>query len=236
MPVNNFLMRAVLEHDSLIPRDRDIIDLAIAVDSDDPNGTIEEAADCVARLFSDMGIVGQGEPLGYYISQVIPRGIAPHHVDVYELNDLTGVGDMGSPIYSVQFAVAPTSGTLTLLPAETSMVVTTYAIGRSEAPVKGPNNTRPKQRRTGHIYFGPLNADCMANVGGEARFSLQSITDFGLQMQAFLADLAGAGSVLGVWSRVDAIVRPVFGGHVDDAPDTQRRRGVENTRRFAWEL
>jgi len=90
----------------------------------------------------------------------------------------------------------------------------------------------PQRRRRGRIYFGPIVST--ASAGGRPT-------------SAIITALAGAGDALAtalpansmvgnlaVWSPSDAAAVVVTDGWVDNAFDTQRRRGVERTSRTTW--
>lgn len=91
-------------------------------------------------------------------------------------------------------------------------------------------------RRRGRLYIGPLcNAVMASSTTTAARPSSTFISD----LYRTTKDLAGA-STLGarwvVWSRVDQAAHAIVRGYVDNAFDTQRRRGVESTSRSLWEV
>lgn len=97
---------------------------------------------------------------------------------------------------------------------------------------------RPRARRRGRVYIGPLNpAAATSGAGLPARPSgdlIQTLLDFG----DFLANptdatLTAVDATLVVWSEVDGTGRPVVRVSVDDAFDTQRRRGVKQSARYA---
>lgn len=131
------------------------------------------------------------------------------------------------PVYDEQLPVTP--GTLVELlpqPAEVALCLS-YA---GEA-VSGANPAR----RRGRIYIGPLNAGTLAPTPN------QSARPAG----AFMTVLARAGDDLAtantlgcqwvVWSTRGGSATEIVRGWVDDAFDTQRRRGVRPSARLTWE-
>lgn len=92
--------------------------------------------------------------------------------------------------------------------------------------------TRNQPRSRGRLYIGPLKATAVDTA--------QSVTRPSKALRDSIA--AAAENVLGTtenvtWclvSQADAQAKEVTGGWVDDAWDTQRRRGLAPTERVAW--
>lgn len=110
--------------------------------------------------------------------------------------------------------------------AEESSVCLSY----QAAPASGD----PQARRRGRIYIGPLASTAITN-GTSSAFSQISGT--------VRADLAAAAAILAdqsephqwaVYSTVDNVARQIVGGWIDNAVDTQRRRGRRATIRNNW--
>jgi hypothetical protein len=114
-----------------------------------------------------------------------------------------------------------------------ALAITLEAIGREDAAVEASGGaSRPKQRRTGRVYVGPLNTIASATTG-TSRPTAGIITHFLEAVDVLNADLISLsnGEALGVWSRSDATVRALEAVSIDNAWDTQRRRGVAATAR-----
>jgi len=131
------------------------------------------------------------------------------------------------PILDEPFTIAtPSTGTTASMPAEVSLVATFYALAESGVPV---------QRRRGRSFMGPWSAlanGTTANTPSRPHADLQN--DLALSFET-LMEVSNADCSWGVYSRADGVVRPVVGGWVDNAWDTQRRRGVSATNRVTWE-
>lgn len=111
------------------------------------------------------------------------------------------------------------------LPGEVSV-----AASYSAAVVSGQS----RARRRGRIFLGPLNngaTTTTANV--PARPSTGVITSL-VQASKVLAAANSDICSWMVWSRVNQSGAVIIGGHVDNAFDVQRRRGVAATARNAW--
>jgi len=151
----------------------------------------------------------------YYPATIAQNG---HEIKFYELPGLTP----NYPFYETtrNFTGAPTG---TTLPSEVSLVCSFQADRISGFP---------QSRRRGRIYFGPLD-EALNNNG---RPTDAARTAFCAQMEnLFDAVIAvEAGCYWGVWSSTDGSISPVVNGWVDNAWDTQRRRGVSSTARTTW--
>jgi hypothetical protein len=117
-------------------------------------------------------------------------------------------------------------GTGTVLPEEVAACITWVA---------GAN--RPRSR--GRTYIGPLANTALTVENGRTkittgfRTSMAHAANF-LQKRSHLDPTQGVR--LHLWSPSDGVMKEVSGGWVDDAFDTQRRRGPEPTSRFSFGL
>lgn len=99
-------------------------------------------------------------------------------------------------------------------------------------------------RNRGRIYIGPAaQGDAgdpdrfVAVSGGDLRPTLVAREVLGRAAAALAAPPANplvSTEQWSVFSRVDNALRPIVGGFVDDALDTQRRRGARATTRTNW--
>lgn len=87
----------------------------------------------------------------------------------------------------------------------------------------------PQSRRRGRLYLGPWGAT--ANVSGRPLAALMTqIANAALTLKA-TADSIGSLGGWAVWSTVDQAAVRVDNGWIDNAWDTQRRRGLSYTSR-----
>lgn len=93
------------------------------------------------------------------------------------------------------------------------------------------SGTNPRRRR-GRVYLGPLTQAVVA-VGANSRTEVGTgfRTVVEEAIQAANAELTTAGNFHTVWSQTDEVNVTVTDYWVDNAFDTQRRRGVEATSR-----
>jgi hypothetical protein len=95
-----------------------------------------------------------------------------------------------------------------------------------------PSGT-PLSRRRGRIYMGPLSdsAGLLDRSGGDVRPSSAARTILGA---AGTALSAYPSTDWATFSTVDGVMSNVLSGFVDNAYDTQRRRGTKATARTSW--
>ena len=129
-----------------------------------------------------------------------------------------------APWRTSSFNFGITNTALSSMPAEVALAMSFHA-----APVSGVSPAR----RKGRIYLGPFNAGEGGFSGGRPGDTMRA--NIALAGGVFQdASAADADWTWQVWSSVDQVGREVVGGHVDNAWDTQRRRGVAPTARSTW--
>jgi hypothetical protein len=109
------------------------------------------------------------------------------------------------------------------LPHEVAIVLSFHA---------QPTSGIPMSRLRGRVYLGPITT---AMSDTDARLSSANqgaIASAGEDLQ--IASLAATTWKWVVWSTVDEASTIVIGGWVDNAFDTQRRRGRDTTERVTW--
>ena len=123
--------------------------------------------------------------------------------------------------YPMDFALAPVSARL---PAEVAIVTsfkTDREAGKSDAS------------RRNRIYLGPLAVGALNTSDGRILVARQN------EIRDGMVQLANASGSVDDWTWVVYSPKlgeayPVKSGHIDNAFDTQRRRGVESTLRTVW--
>lgn len=182
-------------------------------------------------------------PLATRISDSISRAANQCSVSVYEINDLTGATPMGSPVKVQTFTMGASDGT-SPMPEEVATVIS-FNADLTNAPVSQVNPTpppafiRPQSRRRGRMYVGPLQISAGTDVGLVLRPSTNWIGDLGKafkELAETVNAVAPGDNYLGIWSRADAEVHEIIAGYVDNAWDTQRRRGLAPTSRTPFTI
>jgi hypothetical protein len=226
--MNNCLATVTFESVTGLPKDRVVNDFAFAWLGLTPTGETEyEALAAVLETFYNGANISND--LATYMSAEIDRGADRAKVQLYSLDGHLSGTPHGSPVFSSTFTLDASDASASY-PAEVSAVLTLRGQGWDTALVES-GATRPRQRRTGRVYIGPLKINTGTIASGVVR-----LTD------TFRADLEDAGASMGVnaitndwewsvWSRKDALFYPVVLVQTDDAFDTQRRRGPAPTNR-----
>ena len=217
-----FQVRTVLQMGTLLPAD--VAATSMTIISSDPTPNFDTI---VSNFWNTSGTYGAttGTVAQLIGAQVIRTG-SLSRIETYEIDLATGA--VGTPIRYTPFNLGTGTGGSTPLPSEVALC-TSFAAG----PAVGVNPAR----RKGRMFIGPLNEvsldTSLANqavVSSTARIILAGATE------RLADDLITAGHELAVWSRVDQAAYPVVRGWVDNAFDTQRRRGIEPSLRTVWTL
>lgn len=173
---------------------------------------------------SDLGFSDFDEPAtdlaAFYSS--LRAGLSPNIasssnliVKAYNLIDV----EPRVPVYEGVFSLTGTPATYPM-PAEVSLVLSFQA-----TRVSG----EPQARRRGRIFLGPLGYETAYDMKRPTTGFTDTLRDAG---QALLnASIAAGDYAWSVWSTVDGEMHAVDNGWVDNAWDTQRRRGLEPTAR-----
>lgn len=207
------LCRYVLPYTSGLPGDVVVNDFAIQ------GNDVGEVPWDILEGFWNAEKPGQGSALHTHLSNLLDRGTDKARIELYVIDLATG--KTGSPVEVQNFTLGAV-GANTSGPPEVALC-TSYA-----SAVPGGVNA---QRRKGRMFIGPFS-----NVQAGSKPTNNLRTDLAAATENLAADLAENGTPMCVWSRADEALFPVTRGWVDDAWDTQRRRGIAPTTRTAWNL
>lgn len=181
---------------------------------------------------------GAGDSIAKYIGQSIDRSAGASVIRVYDITTHLDGSPYGSPVYEDAFQLdAAIVGAGPEMPSEIAAVLTLRGVGAATAQVEVPDSgdagtevDRPRQRRTGRVYIGPLNTDATdPGDGGRVRLKTAVRTAMLDAAEDFHDRLVTEGWNWAVWSRKDAVVRDIVSAEVDNAFDVQRRRGMNPT-------
>jgi len=165
-------------------------------------------------------------PISDFISSAVSRASNAIEVRYYDITTHLDGSPHGSPVASEFFTLSGGEAA-TALPSEVSLVLSYHSAYGSAVEESG--GTRPRARLRGRCYIGPLTFATIAS-------------DTGRPTTAFMNTLLGAGEsfmALGsapwsVWSRMNAAMTTVSNLFVDNAFDTQRRRGPKASTRVSF--
>lgn len=219
--MGNILCRAVFPHVSGLSEDVSVNDWAIMNDL-----TRADAAASVIEFYNT-AVPILGGPIDSFFSRVFSRAVLAAHIDVYDVDTpgkLAG-GPLGSPALSVPWTVSAAGGSPDH-PSEVAIVMSMHA-DYTGAVEEGVGDTRPRARRRGRVYLGPFQTSVQGDGANNVPRPSNAIRDLIVAAGARLRDTV-VGE-LAVWSRSDAIFRPVTVVSCDNSFDTQRRRGESAT-------
>lgn len=226
------LVKVILPRVTGVPKDQSNNDFvfnlgAAALDED----AVAMLLPVVTAFYNTAGI-GATQQVAFYIGAQVPRGV-PVQVHFYQVGALDGSVPMGPPRYIRTFTLGAQGAGGGAFPSEVALVGS-YHAENALVPEHGTGpggvKTRPKARYRGRIYLGPLGNAAGDLSTGEHRPNVAIMAD----LKGAMETLAVADVGWSVWSRVDATLRLVIGGWVDNSWDTQRRRGPEATSRVQF--
>jgi hypothetical protein len=207
-----------IPHKSTLPEDT-VVNTFHFMGADDVEDMAAEAATRITSFYEDPpGILAS--PVGAFLSNELAFEGA--RIKIYDMAD----PKPRVPVYDESASLAGFSimGSFNL-PGEVST-----CLSYSADTISGGN---PRRRR-GRIYLGPLNDGAMTKI----------LNDATRPLPLWIGTLAGAGQDLAnkstvgcewaVYSRAGNSSAVITHGFVDNAFDTQRRRGVDRTSRFTW--
>lgn len=178
-----------------------------------------------------IGVGGQGNSLNTFLSPAIVRDAMAHFVSVYDAEN------GGSDLHEINWALGPPGGAPNQLPSEVALCLSYHGdlTGLQEEAPDGPDLgtkvDRPKARRRGRLYYGPFSVNALSAV--QAGRPITGLRDclIGIGDHLLNGDWRPPGAIIDwvVWSTVNQDDTPVVGGWVDNAFDTQRRRGISPT-------
>lgn len=186
----------------------------------DPALAAENARTRLNRFYNDIPDEGSVPLKNFWSGELNP---AQARIKVYDLSDPEPrVPVMDEPLGLT--AASPLSSDN--LPGEVCL-----AFSYRAALESGVSRARSR----GRIYFGPLNRAVLSGANDFPARPTAALILNGRMACKELADDNDDGLRWVVWSRRDEEAYEIVAGHVDNAFDTQRRRGVEMTVRGGWE-
>lgn len=210
--------RAIIPYKSGIPQDVVVNTLCFRLD--DPPGV---AAVSLLTDFYNEPVDETDTSIADLLHVYLDRTGNACRFEFYEVNLATG--DVGSPLAVVPWTLLgdPDENNLPLEVA----VCTSFAAAPSEGSSPGT--------RKGRIFIGPFNQTvCTAGDDDPTRPDVNAILTLSGATQRLVQDTEAGGIQMVVWSRKDNAAYEIVRGWVDNAFDTQRRRGVDPSSRTVW--
>lgn len=217
-----FRVQVTFEGVSGVPSGRYVNDWCFEGPADPTNGEWTTLFEELQKFYDDVD-GAQTFPMLYYMSEEIAT--TGHEMRAYELE--TPPPHIPLAVYSFGMTV---DDTITALPAEVACVLSFHGdvvAGTDVGP--GPHL---KARHRNRVFLGPLNINSLEIIGGDTprpRTVFMSNMMYAAGGLLNNATLIAAGWNWAIWSPTRADGEHVRGGHVDNAFDTQRRRGAAAT-------
>jgi hypothetical protein len=215
LPPNAFRAQTILHGASGLPQDRYVNTWWFA-----RGGSTADRAAAANTISQRLGNffnatdIGLPLPLCAYLSETAIDQARGLEVRVYDTNESEPrePSTVVVPLVGFEATVA--------LPSEVAVCLSYYSV-------------RNIPRHRGRIYFGPLNLNAMSTADGMGDPNVsQSLID---TLQSRASILSGYTDLPWVvCSLRDQALREITAGWVDNAFDTQRRRGATATRRESW--
>jgi hypothetical protein len=208
----------VLQNANGLPTDRYVNSLHIDISG----GTPATTAAAVATILGDaFNVAHGGQPiLATFIGPQASRSAQASKIIWYDMAE----AEPRTP-HPVTWTLGPsaTAPDNVPLPAEVACVLSLQATG-----LNGPSYR-------GRVYIGPLNVGAAgATESGDSRPN--TFFQYSLRNAAqYIADQSQTnGAVWSIFSRKLGILTPTTHGYIDNAWDTQRRRGLAPSTRMGW--
>lgn len=241
-------MATILVQANLVSRTTDPEDTIVNtyVFSEITPGSTEQAASDALTVVQGFyrGLIGA---TGRRLEQYLNGTFNEYDLKAYDISDHLDGSNFGSPIdEQVGLTRTAVGNTANSLPNEVAAVLRFHAVGRDAAPVESPDGAdpgtavdRPRQRRTGRVYLGPLNYTALDSNNSNfiPRLHGTFISDVVNAAGIYLDQLANSLNLVQcVWSRTDGNARDVVKWSIDNEPDTMRSRGFSASATVQWPL
>lgn len=237
----DILARVTIQKVTENPEDSVVNTLAYNFPVAPNSGDFNTLTQAIADFYNGVA-AAQINPISEYLSGTIFKGVDEKHtVTYYEIaHPFPG---LGNPLFEETFAIPLGTGISSVnFPEEVASCLSFRAnyAGLNEVvslPPTGPEgDEHPRARVRGRIFVGPLNAGASDTgtlvIPRPSDLFRADLVKSGAQH--LLVDASQGNWSWSVWSRANDELRSVGEGWVDDAWDTQRRRGVDATTRTTF--
>lgn len=180
----------------------------------------------VASFYGDVG-TGQARAVGAYLSSLFDRTAGAGQLKMFDITGHLDGSPHGSPIAEGTITL-PAAAQFSNLPPQVASVLTLRARDALAQPVEGPGDTRPRARRTGRIFIGPLNLQAATNPANDVSTPSTAFTDDCLKAAENLQDaLVDGDYVWCVWSRTALALSGIERVEMDNSWDILRSRKIK---------
>jgi hypothetical protein len=179
----------------------------------EPTATLYETIANDLRDFYDIAHAPAGNPIKLFFPAFLANQV---EMKFYWL----GQAPPREPF--LQTRLITTDGSSQALPSEVALCASYYA-----------DRNLPRQR--GRIYIGPFTVGALSGGAGAPAIPVSGLIDAVRWSSQWLANQGGTSYVWSILSGADGVSRGITNGWVDNAFDTQRRRGEEASTRSTWQ-
>lgn len=222
------LVRVTMSALSGIAKDKIVNDFAFSLVGGSPDATdYGHLLDAVDGFYRDTQ--AGGHAVGEYIDRWVDRA-ATHKIDMYAIT----APPLGSPVATYDWLGPVNAPDVNGLPTEVAGVLSFK--GDYTGVLEESGATRPRARRRGRVYIGPLAYAAFQVGTAPHRLSANFTQTLREAADAMATEAASHDWIWSVWSRKSATLFQVTGGWTDDRPDAQRRRGPAAASRTSFTL
>lgn len=237
--MTDYLFTAILPHTNGLTEDRYVN--TFAVKGANPGSTARDGIMQAIEDFYTLVPTGGLASIAECLSADVSRVGAACEILAYDIGGHLDGSAHGAPVDAIAFTM-PAAANSNRLPQEVAYVLTLESQTRATEPVEVPDDgdpdskpQRPMQRHTGRIYLGPLGFFALDETSGRPDVAIRDTVHLAaIDMSETIHSHTTTGTGTegwAIWSRTDAVLRPVHFVSSDNAFDTQRRRGVDATAR-----
>lgn len=155
---------------------------------------------------------------------------------MYDITGLLGINPAtgrpfphGSPIAEDAFTLP--ASIASALPGQVACCMTLRGRDALAQAVEGPGDIRPRARRSGRLYLGPLNRATLDEGGAQGRPLAVFRNDMLLAAEGLQDNLVDGDCIWSVWSRTSAALFGIERVEVDNSYDVIRSRKANTTAR-----
>lgn len=222
---------AVFEHMTGVSEDRVMNTWAFQTPTTAPvAGEMDDVAAALEEFYNDV-IAATSHTVAHYIGEQLSRSADDASFEFYDVGAFMSGAPHGSPIRIDTWTLGATNPGADGIPSELAVCLSYH--GNLTGIPEESGLTRPRARRRGRVYIGPLSQIALESEAGTGRSRVAT---------QCRDTIAAAGGRLAdhtdvqwnVWSRSDSAFTSVTGGFVDDAFDVQRRRGEDAVARSTF--
>lgn len=232
-----------LHSDTGFPEDDSVNVWHAAVDPLVSDATLNTAIDHLTSFyFADTDGAGPSR-VGRFLSPTLKTGAGATTIRAWTFEPTDTSSPSGGPVLGAPRLIVEKGGesdwvNTTPLPEEVSVCLSMKTVGystfpeRTSAGAPGPeDDILPRARRRGRIFLGPLNAGVLATTSQRVTVGSDFIEQVVDSFDKLYTDMSANLTPLQVFSRADHAISKVNEIWIDNAFDTQRRRGLKPTTR-----